>query len=146
MESVNDAQLCCSYSMAFWDWERWEQEIDWMALQGINMPLAFTGQPSLEDMPASITQPFCQSADHQHTLHKVICELGSGILIGSPLQGRSTSGRRYGRSSTSPPRIWSPSLPAPPSWPGSAWATCAAMAAPFPRATSIVRPVNICPQ
>ncbi|BDA50506.1 Alpha-N-acetylglucosaminidase [Coccomyxa sp. Obi] len=33
-----------SYSMAFWDWERWEQEIDWMALQGINLPLAFSGQ------------------------------------------------------------------------------------------------------
>lgn len=29
--------------MAFWDWERWEQEIDWMALQGINLPLAFAG-------------------------------------------------------------------------------------------------------
>lgn len=32
-----------SYSMAFWDWERWQQEIDWMALHGINMPLAMTG-------------------------------------------------------------------------------------------------------
>lgn len=32
-----------SYSMAFWDWERWQQEIDWMALHGINMPLAITG-------------------------------------------------------------------------------------------------------
>lgn len=32
-----------SYSMAFWDWERWEREIDWMALHGINMPLAVTG-------------------------------------------------------------------------------------------------------
>lgn len=32
-----------SYSMAFWDWERWEQEIDWMALHGINLPLAVTG-------------------------------------------------------------------------------------------------------
>ncbi|MDU1891320.1 MAG: alpha-N-acetylglucosaminidase [Dysgonomonas sp.] len=32
-----------SYSMAFWDWERWEQEIDWMALHGINLPLAITG-------------------------------------------------------------------------------------------------------
>ena len=28
-----------SYSMAFWGWERWEREIDWMALHGINMPL-----------------------------------------------------------------------------------------------------------
>ncbi len=34
----------CSYSMAFWNWSRWEQELDWMALQGINLPLAFTGQ------------------------------------------------------------------------------------------------------
>lgn len=32
-----------SYSMAFWDWERWEREVDWMALHGINMPLAVTG-------------------------------------------------------------------------------------------------------
>ena len=32
-----------SYSMAFWDWKRWEQEIDWMALHGINMPLSIVG-------------------------------------------------------------------------------------------------------
>lgn len=32
-----------SYSMAFWDWERWEHEIDWMALHGINLPLAIVG-------------------------------------------------------------------------------------------------------
>lgn len=32
-----------SYSMAFWDWNRWEREIDWMALHGINLPLAITG-------------------------------------------------------------------------------------------------------
>ena len=31
------------YTMAFWDWERWEREIDFMALQGINAPLAVTG-------------------------------------------------------------------------------------------------------
>ncbi len=61
-----------SYTMVWWDWKRWEQgrcvfcvrfvglilsvdtacacfwmrgsEIDWMALNGINLPLAFTGQ------------------------------------------------------------------------------------------------------
>ena len=33
-----------SYSMAFWDWERWEQELDWMALHGINLPLAIVGE------------------------------------------------------------------------------------------------------
>lgn len=32
-----------SYSMPFWDWERWEQEIDWMAMHGVNMPLAIVG-------------------------------------------------------------------------------------------------------
>ncbi|KAM0943189.1 putative alpha-N-acetylglucosaminidase [Dioscorea sansibarensis] len=36
-----------SYSMAWWDWERWEKEIDWMALQGINLPLAFNGQEAI---------------------------------------------------------------------------------------------------
>jgi hypothetical protein len=26
------------------DWARWEREIDWMALNSINTPLAFVGQ------------------------------------------------------------------------------------------------------
>ncbi len=32
-----------SYSMSTWTWERWEQEIDYMALHGINMPLQIVG-------------------------------------------------------------------------------------------------------
>ena len=32
-----------SYSMAFWDWERWEKEIDWMAMNGINIALCILG-------------------------------------------------------------------------------------------------------
>ena len=32
-----------SYSMSSWTWERWQQEIDWMALHGINMPLQIVG-------------------------------------------------------------------------------------------------------
>ncbi len=36
-----------SYSMAWWDWDRWQREIDWMALNGINMPLALTGQDAI---------------------------------------------------------------------------------------------------
>ncbi|WP_413669050.1 alpha-N-acetylglucosaminidase [Mucilaginibacter sp. Mucisp86] len=38
-----------SYSMSWWDWKRWEREIDWMALHGINMPLAITGQEYVWD-------------------------------------------------------------------------------------------------
>ena len=29
--------------MSTWTWERWEKEIDWMALHGINMPLQIVG-------------------------------------------------------------------------------------------------------
>lgn len=36
-----------NYTMAWWDWERWEREIDYMALCGIDMPLAIVGSEAL---------------------------------------------------------------------------------------------------
>lgn len=36
-----------SYTLAWWDWPQWERMIDWMALNGINMPLAVTGQEAI---------------------------------------------------------------------------------------------------
>jgi alpha-N-acetylglucosaminidase len=33
-----------SYSMAWYDWHDWQSMIDWMALKGINAPLAITGE------------------------------------------------------------------------------------------------------
>lgn len=35
------------YSMVWWQWREWERLIDWMAINGINMPLAITGQESV---------------------------------------------------------------------------------------------------
>lgn len=35
------------YTMPFWQWKNWERLIDWMALNGINMPLAITGQEAV---------------------------------------------------------------------------------------------------
>ncbi|KAF9297511.1 hypothetical protein BGZ88_009772 [Linnemannia elongata] len=32
------------YTFAFWDWDRWQRELDWMMLNGINMALAMVGQ------------------------------------------------------------------------------------------------------
>ena len=32
-----------SYTATWWDWKRWEREIDFMALNGINLPLSVTG-------------------------------------------------------------------------------------------------------
>jgi alpha-N-acetylglucosaminidase len=28
------------YTAPYWDWDRWSEELDWMALHGVNMPLA----------------------------------------------------------------------------------------------------------
>ncbi|KAM6993694.1 alpha-N-acetylglucosaminidase [Passerculus sandwichensis] len=36
-----------SYSFVWWDWARWEREIDWMALSGINLAPAFAGQEAV---------------------------------------------------------------------------------------------------
>ena len=33
-----------SYSTQWWNFTQWEREIDWMALRGINAPLALTGE------------------------------------------------------------------------------------------------------
>ena len=38
---------CFGYSLPWWDWDQWEQLIDWMALHGVNMPLAVTGQEAV---------------------------------------------------------------------------------------------------
>lgn len=35
------------YTMLWWQWQEWERFIDWMALNGINMPLAITGQEAV---------------------------------------------------------------------------------------------------
>lgn len=50
-----------SYSYVWWDWEKWEKEIDWMALQGVNLPLAFTGQ---ETIWQKVFQKFNLSKSH----------------------------------------------------------------------------------
>ena len=35
------------YTMPWWKWQQWERFIDWMALNGVNMPLAITGQEAV---------------------------------------------------------------------------------------------------
>ncbi len=36
-----------SYTMSWWDWKQWERQIDWMAMNGVNLPLAITGQEAV---------------------------------------------------------------------------------------------------
>ena len=35
------------YSLVWWGWKDWERLIDWMALNGVNRPLAITGQEAV---------------------------------------------------------------------------------------------------
>lgn len=35
------------YTTPYWDWARWEKELDWMALHGVNMPLATVGSEAI---------------------------------------------------------------------------------------------------
>ncbi len=37
-----------SYSLVWYDWPQWEAFIDWMALSGVNMALAMTGQEEVQ--------------------------------------------------------------------------------------------------
>lgn len=36
-----------SYSFVWWDWSTWERHLDWLALSGINLPLAHVGQEAI---------------------------------------------------------------------------------------------------
>lgn len=38
---------CFSYTLAYWDWSDWQRMIDLMALDGVNAPLAVTGQEAV---------------------------------------------------------------------------------------------------
>lgn len=35
------------YSLPWWDWSQWERLVDWMALNGVNLPLSVTGQEAV---------------------------------------------------------------------------------------------------
>ncbi|TVY80301.1 Alpha-N-acetylglucosaminidase, partial [Lachnellula suecica] len=36
-----------SYTAPFWSWADWELELDWLALRGVNLPLAWVGQEKI---------------------------------------------------------------------------------------------------
>lgn len=57
-----------SYSMPFWDYDRWMKEIDWMALHGVNMALSLTG---IETVWKSLLEKFGYSLEE-------ICEFIPG--------------------------------------------------------------------
>lgn len=52
VESLTDTRFFLNYctfgyTMPWWGWHEWERFIDWMALNGVTMPLAITGQEAV---------------------------------------------------------------------------------------------------
>lgn len=47
LDEVVRQLACCPLSVVDAWFPRWEREIDWMAINGINLPLAFNGQETL---------------------------------------------------------------------------------------------------
>lgn len=61
-----------SYTTAFWDWERWEREVDLMALHGINLPLNVVGN---EGVWYRVFQDFGMTED------EVLAFMGSAAFL-----------------------------------------------------------------
>jgi len=62
---------CCDrYSFRYWDWARWEQEIDWMALNGINIALVVIDR-------GAVLWKVCESYGVRETANRY---LGDGIM------------------------------------------------------------------
>lgn len=66
--------------MAWWDWGRWEREIDWMALNGINLPLALTGGAPLT-AAAKLEWKWCHKAVNVDPLP--VLAAGNSLLLHS---------------------------------------------------------------
>ncbi|KAF6026713.1 NAGLU [Bugula neritina] len=64
VRSANDrfhyySNVCTfGYTYVWWSWKRWQREIDWMALNGVNMPLAFVGQEAITQKVFKLLGPF----------------------------------------------------------------------------------------
>jgi len=49
-----------SYSFVWWRWSHWETFIDWLAMSGFNMPLAFNGQEAIwQRVSLSLSHDYC---------------------------------------------------------------------------------------
>ena len=55
-----NANVCTfGYTYVWWNWTRWEREIDWMVLNGVNLPLAFTGQEAITQRVSKFAIAYC---------------------------------------------------------------------------------------
>jgi alpha-N-acetylglucosaminidase len=87
-----------SYSMAWWRWDDWQRMIDWTALNGVNAPLAVTGQEAVWQL---VLRDFGSAGPRSRSF--------SSALPTSPGAGWETSTAWAVRSPTPGSRATSPS-------------------------------------
>ena len=71
-----------SYTLAWWDWEQWQRMIDWMALHGINMPLAVTGQEAVWQ------NVYRRAGAHRRGVGRLLCRSGLPAVWLDGMSGR----------------------------------------------------------
>src|SRR5262249_47681915 len=79
-----------SYTAVWWDWEEWEHLLDWLALRGCNLPLAWYIHPKIgihhmnmysNILKGLVTNRCCQKFLHQSVLRKLKLHLFSLDLL-----------------------------------------------------------------
>mmetsp|Transcript_44971 Transcript_44971/g.71844 ORF Transcript_44971/g.71844 Transcript_44971/m.71844 type:complete len:750 (-) Transcript_44971:146-2395(-) len=82
-------QVTWSYSYAWWGWSRWEEELDWMSLAGVNLALAHCGQEEIWFQVWSeilSPQPFRSSEFFTGIAYLAWHRMGNVQSIGYPLR------------------------------------------------------------
>ena len=99
--------------MAFWGWERWERELDWMALHGINVcPSSFDCRTCyISDVNKFISPLLHQmpliAIGREVVMHRLLLELGmqdssASIAVPLPLDSRDTTIEQMSQSTPVP--------------------------------------------
>ncbi|KAK3650932.1 hypothetical protein LTR56_005983 [Elasticomyces elasticus] len=81
-----------SYTTAFWTWEDWELELDWLALRGVNLPLAWNGYEKI------LIDTFAEAGFEEAEI--------SSFLSGPAFQAWNRFGNIQGSWSGSLPMSW----------------------------------------
>lgn len=81
------------YTTPYWDWERWEKEIDWMALRGVNMPLATVASEAIAErvwLKMGLKEEDIRAFYRPGTF--AVASYGESEWLGRPAYGRLAKG------------------------------------------------------
>ena len=80
------ANVCTfSYSFVWYTLDDWVREIDWMALSGVNLPLAYTGQEKIYQK-VGLRAFLALVSAHPHSLRPHLAKKNTGVQLRGHLQ------------------------------------------------------------